>query len=174
MEAAGTIPATDPKSASLYGSASDALTGLPGRGLLDRPASKSTADGRRSVILIDIDQFKAINDTYGHPNGDRVLQEVGVRLREVAGPHLPLRLSGDEVALVVSSADRAVCEPIAIDGSTLLLDAGIGIALAHGELTLWELVSRAGASIRPLKRLGRLPRIVVYDDAAHGEILDTL
>ena len=46
--------------------------------------------------------------------------------------------------------------------------------LAHGELTLWELVSRAGASIHDLKRRGRLPRIVVFEEAAHGEILDTL
>ena len=138
------------------------------------------------MILIDLDQFKAINDTYGHTNGDRVLREVGRRLRGAAAPHLPLRLSGDEFAVVVGSDDRRVCEqlagaiydairePIELDGSTLYLDAGIGIALAHGELTLWELVSRASASIRPLKRRGRLPRIVVYEDSTHGEILDTL
>ncbi len=186
METVGTIPATDPRSPTLQGNAFDALTGLLGRSVLDRPASSSAAQGPRSVILIDIDQFEAINDTYGHPNGDRVLQEVARRLRDVAAPHVPLRLGGDEFAMVVSSAKRAVCEeiaaaayeairePIAIDRSTLFLDAGIGIALAHGELTLWELVSRASASIRPLKRRGRLPRIVVYEDSTHGEILDTL
>ena len=186
MEIAGTLPATDPSIASLYNDAVDALTGLHGRALLDTPACSSTAGGRCSVILIDLDQFEAINDTYGHSNGDRVLREVATRLREAAAPHLALRLSSDEFAVVVSSAERAVCEelaagiyaairePIEIDHSTLFLDAGIGIALAHGELTVWELVSRAGASIRPLKRRGRLPRIVVYDDAAHGEILDTL
>lgn len=186
MEIAGTFPATDPSSASVDADTIDVLTGLYGRTLLDSPACVSTTEARRSVILIDLDQFQAINDTYGHANGDRVLREVGRRLRAAAAPHLPVRLSSDEFAVVVASAERALCEqlaaaiyesirePIEIDSSTLLLDAGIGIALAHGELTVWELVTRAGASIRPLKRRGRLPRIVVYEDATHGEILDTL
>jgi diguanylate cyclase (GGDEF)-like protein len=138
------------------------------------------------VILVDLDQFRAINDTYGHNDGDRVLREVARRVRRAAGPHLALRLGGDEFAIIVSSAERSVCEelaasvyeqirePLELDGSTLFLDAGIGVALAHGELTAGELVSRAGASLRPLKRSGRLPRVVVYEDAAHGEILDTL
>lgn len=154
--------------------------------MLDDPEHAAPTDAQRSVVLIDLDQFKAINDTYGHGNGDRVLQEVARRLRAAAGRHTPVRLSSDEFAVVVASAERSVCEelaagiydairrPIELDGSTLFLDAGIGIALAHGELTLWELVSRAGASIRPLKRRGKLPRIVVYEDGAHGEILDTL
>lgn len=169
----------------MSGDVGDALTGLASRNALDESALV-VAGARCSVILIDLDQFKAINDTYGHANGDRVLREVARRLRIAAGSHLPVRLSSDEFAIVVSSADRSVCEelaasvhdlirePMMLDGSTLFLDAGIGIALAHGELTLWELVSRAGASIRPLKRTGRLPRIVVYEDAPHGEILDML
>ncbi|HET9093536.1 MAG TPA: bifunctional diguanylate cyclase/phosphodiesterase [Solirubrobacteraceae bacterium] len=170
---------------SPHGELWDPLTGLAGREALDR-ASRSSMGGRGSVILIDLDQFKAINDTYGHANGDRVLREVGRRLREVAAPHLAVRLSGDEFAVVVSSSSRAVCQrvaeaiheairaPVELGDCTLYLDAGIGIALAYGELTLWELVSRAGASIRPLKRTGRLPRIMVYDDHQHGQILDTL
>jgi diguanylate cyclase (GGDEF)-like protein len=185
MEIAGTIPAADQRSPFLQGDMLDALTGLGNRAVLDSQAYAPAAL-RRSVILIDLDQFKAINDTYGHTNGDRVLREVGRRLRTAAAPHLPVRLSGDEFAIVVGSAERAVCEalaasvydairePIELDGSTLFLDAGVGIALAHGELTLWELVSRAGASILRLKRRGQLPRIVVYEDAQHGEILDTL
>jgi diguanylate cyclase len=185
MQIAGTVPAADPKGAFLEGDVRDALTGLGSRALLDNEAYAS-ASVRRSVILIDLDQFKAVNDTYGHTNGDRVLREVGRRLQAVSAPHLPVRLSGDEFAIVVSSDERASCEelaasvyeairePMQLDGTTLFLDAGIGIALAHGELTLWDLVSRAGASILPLKRRGRLPRIVVYEDAQHGEILDTL
>jgi Amt family ammonium transporter len=185
MEMAGTIPTADPRGAFLQEELCDALTGLGNRLALDGLAYVR-AGARRSLILIDLDGFKAINDTYGHANGDRVLREVGRRLRAVAAPRLPIRLSGDEFAIVIESADRAVCEelagavqaairkPLSLEGSTLFPDAGIGIALAHGELTPWELVSRAGAALRPLKRSGRLPRIVVYDDAAHGEILDTL
>jgi diguanylate cyclase (GGDEF)-like protein len=186
MEIARTIPAAEPMSALRHGDmGGDPLTGLASRELLD-VAESSRAGVSWSVILIDLDQFKAINDTHGHTNGDRVLCEVGRRLREAAGEHLPLRLSCDEFAIVVSSAERSVCEdlatrvydtirePLELDGSMLYLDAGIGIALAQGELTLWDLVSRAGASIRPLKRTGRLPRIVVYEEAEHGEILDSL
>jgi len=185
MELAGTIPAADPKGAVLEGDVRDALTGLGSRAVLDSQAYAPAAV-RRSVILVDLDQFRAINDTYGHTNGDLVLREVARRLQAVSAPHVPLRLSGDEFAIVVASGERAFCErlaadvydairdPIELDGSTLFLEAGIGIALAHGELTLWDLVSRAGASILPLKRRGRLPRIVVYEDARHGEILDSL
>ncbi len=109
------------------------------------------------------------------------------RLRSRLGDdNLLVRLSADEFAIVVPSSERSVCEaiarsiydairePITVAGSTLFLDAGIGIALAHGELTLWELLSRAGASIDPLKRSGRLPRVVVFEERAHGEILDRL
>ena len=186
-EKAGTIPVEDPKRAVVDpGDGYDALTGLGGRALLDSPLCASTPDVPRSVILVDLDQFSAINDTYGHNNGDRVLREVARRLHRAAGVHLVVRLGSDEFAVVVASGERSECEqlatslyeeiraPLMLDGSVLFLDAGIGVALAHGELTAWELVSRAGASIRPLKRSGRLPRIVVYEDAAHGEILDTL
>ena len=182
---AGTIPTADAMSAFLHDEVRDALTGLGNRLALDSLAYLRSG-ARRSVIVIDLDEFEAVNDTYGHANGDRVLREIGRRLQAVAAPNLTLRLGADEFAIVVDSAERAACEglaraahdairaPLELDGSTLFLDAGLGIALAHGELTLWELVSRAGASLRPLKRGGRLPRIVVYDDAAHGEILDTL
>ncbi len=165
----------------------DNLTGIGSRALLEVAADQAVAPASRSIVLIDIDQFKAVNDTYGHTNGDRVLRTVARRLASVAaGEHLLVRLSCDEFAVVIASADQSVCEsvaqalydavrqPVQLSGSTLFLDAGVGIALAQGELTLWELVSRAGASIHTLKRSGRLPRIVVYDDKSHGEILDQL
>jgi diguanylate cyclase (GGDEF)-like protein len=185
MELMGAITAGDPTSQRPPADLLDGLTGLASRAVLNTPAY-SRAGASCSVILVDLDQFKAINDTYGHANGDLVLGEVGRRLRAVAGPHLAVRLSGDEFALVVSSTRRADCEelaarvydavrePVGLADSTIFLDAGIGVALPHGELTLWELISRAGASIRPLKRSGRLPRIVVYEDPQHAEILDTL
>jgi diguanylate cyclase (GGDEF)-like protein len=165
----------------------DGLTGVGSRELLELASRDKTRAGTRSVVLVDLDQFKAVNDTYGHAEGDQVLRIVADRLRSILGPdYLLARISGDEFAIVVPSMDRAACEalatdlyeairkPITLSGSTLFLDAGVGIALAHGELTLWELVSRAGASIHDLKRRGRLPRIVVFEETAHGGILDTL
>ena len=165
----------------------DPLTGLGDREVFAEASREPSAGRVRSVVLIDLDQFKAVNDTYGHLNGDEVLRVVGDRLRSRLGEeNLLVRLSADEFAIVIPSADRLVCEmvarsmydairePIALAGSTLFLDAGIGIALAYGELTLWELLSRAGASIDPLKRSGRLPRVVVFDERGHGEVLDRL
>jgi diguanylate cyclase (GGDEF)-like protein len=165
----------------------DALTGIGSRTLLEMAADQPVPPASRSVVLIDIDQFKAVNDTYGHTNGDRVLRTVARRLAAVAGgEHLLVRLSCDEFAVVISSPERSVCEsvaqalydavrhPIPLSGGTLFLDAGVGIALAHDKLTLWDLVSRAGASIHPLKQSGRLPRIVVFNEESHGEILDQL
>ncbi len=183
----GTEPLEQIEQRRLGEHTSDSLTGIAGRAQLDAAARQPALPGSRSVILIDLDEFQAVNDTYGHENGDLVLLEVARRLDSaVGGQHLLARLSSDEFAVVVDSADRSVCEAIAQDlygavrqpmllaGNTLYLDAGVGIALGHGELSLWDLVSRAGASIRPLKHSGRLPRIVVFDDGPHGEILDRL
>jgi diguanylate cyclase (GGDEF)-like protein len=165
----------------------DPLTRLGNREVFAAASREPSAGRSRSVVLIDLDQFKAVNDTYGHLNGDEVLRVVGDRLRARLGDeNLLVRLSADEFAIVIPSAERSVCEgiarsvydairdPITVAGSTLFLDAGIGIGLAHGELTLWELLSRAGASIDPLKRSGRLPRVVVFEERAHGDILDRL
>jgi diguanylate cyclase (GGDEF)-like protein len=174
-------------SGSIEGRLRDGLTGVGSRELLDLAARDNARTGTRSVVLVDLDQFKAINDTYGHAEGDQVLRIVADRLRSVVGrDHVLARVGADEFAIVVPSVDRPTCEtvasdvydairkPIPLSGATLFLDAGVGIALAHGELTLWELVSRAGASIHDLKRRGRLPRIVVFEETTHGGILDTL
>lgn len=143
--------------------------------------------GQLSVLLVDLDHFKAVNDTYGHENGDEVLRVVGQRLRKAAGEaELVVRLSSDEFVIAVRTTDRAECErlahqlhgavvePIELACGTLFIDGSIGIALADGERTLWQLISRAGASIYKVKRSGRLPKIAMFDPGAHGEILDTL
>lgn len=149
--------------------------------------SSAVYDGQLSVLLVDLDHFKAVNDTYGHETGDEVLRVIGRRLLEAAGAaELVVRLSSDEFVIAVRSTDRADCErlayqlhmavvePIELAGATLFIDASIGIALADGERTLWQLISRAGASIYTVKRSGRLPKIALFESGAHGEILDTL
>jgi diguanylate cyclase (GGDEF)-like protein len=164
----------------------DRLTGVGNRALLDRLALDTTQTGHLSVLIVDLDQFRAINDSYGHAIGDLVLREVAQRLSSVAGEgNLVARLASDEFAVVVTSRERSICQalactvydairvPLEVAGMTLFLDAGVGIALADGEQSLWQLVSRAGASIHDLKRSGRLPKIVLFDPATHGAILDT-
>jgi diguanylate cyclase (GGDEF)-like protein len=93
----------------------DALTGLPNRdALLGAMRSALERDGRRpGVLLLDLDGFKPVNDTWGHHAGDLVLQEVARRLRgAVRSSDLAARLGGDEFAVLVS--DCANAEAVAV------------------------------------------------------------
>lgn len=98
---------------------SDPLTGLPNRRAFDRDLAAALAAGRRSgaercLLIIDVDHFKMINDTWGHGTGDRVLIQVADALRDAAAQHGSgaARLGGDEFAVVVAG-DTAVAQRIA-------------------------------------------------------------
>ncbi|GIF17275.1 diguanylate cyclase (GGDEF)-like protein [Actinoplanes tereljensis] len=87
----------------------DPLTGLPNRALLWRRFAEA-GDGPYAVLLVDLDGFKAINDTYGHLAGDELLCRVAERLRNVCGPDATVaRLGGDEFAALLpdTEAERA-------------------------------------------------------------------
>ncbi len=125
----------------------DHLTGLPNRVLLQDRLSQALAQMDRgykgALLYVDLDHFKPINDTHGHPVGDRVLQEVATRLRAgVREDDTVSRQGGDEfVLLLVRLADprdaarvaekliAAIEQPIHIDGHELSVSASIGIAL---------------------------------------------
>ena len=126
----------------------DALTGLPNRTMFQQQLEQHfrLAEGNDSLFAIhclDLDQFKAINDTLGHPAGDALLVATGQRLTRAARGHFVARLGGDEfVVLQTISADRnaidvlardilgAISMPLAIDGSELVPSTSIGIAIA--------------------------------------------
>ena len=128
----------------------DALTGLPNRGLLnDRLASavnRIHADhtGLVAVLFLDLDRFKYVNDTFGHPAGDALLREVATRLATGLRPGDTLaRFGGDEFVVVCENvSDAAQAVDIAkrmatalngqftVDGTPVALSASIGIALA--------------------------------------------
>jgi diguanylate cyclase (GGDEF)-like protein len=134
----------------------DALTGLANRRLFRDRVEQALLSSKResggfSLMLLDLDRFKEINDTLGHQTGDAVLEELSVRLRTVArATDTVARLGGDEFALVLlGAADgasalfiaerirRALEEPFAIYGLTLQLETSIGIAVfpEHGDDT---------------------------------------
>ena len=126
----------------------DTLTGLPNRLLINETLARAMADAEKwnsrcAFVMIDLDRFKAINDTLGHPVGDRVLMHVGDRLRSLmANGDVVGRLGGDEFALVIRDAsdsgrvDRiarsiidAISQPYEIEHNTLYIGASLGVAI---------------------------------------------
>ncbi|MBV9121352.1 MAG: diguanylate cyclase, partial [Chloroflexi bacterium] len=124
----------------------DALTGMPNRTLLhdrlDQAILAARRDGREfSVLLIDLDRFKDVNDAFGHHYGDQLLRQVGPRLRAtLRESDTVARLGGDEFAVIlpachsVAHAEQAAAkilktldEPFVIEGQRLHLAASIGI-----------------------------------------------
>jgi diguanylate cyclase (GGDEF)-like protein/PAS domain S-box-containing protein len=127
----------------------DALTDLPNRVLLQQRIQHTVEqcarlDRQAAVLCIDLDMFKNVNDSFGHPVGDRLLQQVAKRLTNALGPgDLAARFGGDEFALVLDpisgpteAGDRAaklishLSEPYTIDGLELTVGASVGIAVA--------------------------------------------
>jgi diguanylate cyclase (GGDEF)-like protein len=151
----------------------DALTGLPNRELLrDRLgqglAAATCSEGEIALLLIDLDRFKEINDSLGHSYGDKLLCQVGPRLRSVLRDgDTVARLGGDEFAVLLPSVDgvaeaQAVAErlrealhrPFDVDGVALDVEASVGIVLSpwHGTDTE-ELLRNADIAMYAAKEL---------------------
>jgi diguanylate cyclase (GGDEF)-like protein/PAS domain S-box-containing protein len=130
----------------------DGLTGLPNRGLLRQQMDEMLQHTRRSsdkmaVLMLGLDNFKAVNDTLGHGVGDKLLRSVAKRLRSTLREQDTLaRLNSDEFAIVQSGLARpedavllarrlleAVGEPYLLDGHSVVIGASIGIAMAPGD-----------------------------------------
>ena len=121
----------------------DSLTQLPNRTLFHASVKDAIAEGSpATVMLVDLDHFKEVNDTLGHRTGDKLLVEVATRLREALGEDAVVaRLGGDEFALLVpeTDADDAVAaarqvldsmhRPFTVDDFMLSVEASIGVAL---------------------------------------------
>lgn len=148
----------------------DPLTGLANRRRIEALAVQALANARRSdrsaaVLVIDLDGFKAINDSFGHAAGDLVLREVAARLNARVRPSgLLARLGGDEFVVLLPGADareaEAVVEacrsifalPIAVDGRELRLGGSVGLALYPEQgRTFPELLQAADAAMYRVK-----------------------
>jgi diguanylate cyclase (GGDEF)-like protein len=153
----------------------DALTHLPNRSLLyDRltQAIARNVRGQRllAVCFIDLDEFKPINDTYGHEAGDRVLIEVAQRFQaSVRGEDTVARLGGDEFVVLLGeienmkeaegTVDRlllSLSEPLIFAGNRIDLKASIGYALFPEDSGDWDVLLRqADQAMYQAKRSGR-------------------
>jgi len=159
----------------------DPVTGLLNRtGLLTAHATLAEADtaGPIIVVLIDLDDFKPVNDTYGHDRGDEILVEIGDRIHDIAALHggTAARLSGDEYAalLPVRTDDLAriadtlvalIAQPVAItaNGETVTVTASVGLAFAEATDPFEEVaLRRADIAMYHAKHHGR-NRHAVYE-----------
>ncbi|MFO6445937.1 putative bifunctional diguanylate cyclase/phosphodiesterase [Erythrobacter sp. NE805] len=128
----------------------DGLTGLPNRKLFTEQLANALARRRRGekvlIAYVDLDDFKMVNDTLGHPAGDALLRIIADHLREDLPDAIVARLGGDEFAILVGgvkeSADlgtiadtlqRSFDRPITINGQHAACGASIGIAVAPGD-----------------------------------------
>ena len=141
---------------------SDDLTHLPNRrAVLALMEERLASDQPLSLMILDLNGFKDVNDTLGHAAGDAVLKLVAHRMREVLEPTIMVaRLGGDEFATVVPSEDEievmtiaqtilaAIRDPLTVDGITLATDASIGITVrGSGDTKSTELLRRADVAM---------------------------
>lgn len=148
----------------------DPLTGLANRTLFHRSLAEALASpGRTSVLLLDLDNFKTVNDTLGHAAGDAVLVEVAARLTAARLHLLAARLGGDEFALLLpADADAAVAEraadvlvralqaPYVVSGRELFLGASVGLAHAEARgASAGDLLRDADTAMYRAKAQGR-------------------
>ncbi|MEM9650936.1 MAG: EAL domain-containing protein [Actinomycetota bacterium] len=168
--------------------AHDGLTKLPNRNAVLRHLDSAIARTRRSetslaLLFIDLDEFKAINDRYGHQAGDKVLQETARRLlASIRDGDLAGRLGGDEFLVVAEPiagihevsnlAERIqenVTRPIVLDGVTVVPKISVGIGLADGSLSAEELLRDADLAVYRAKSMGK-GTIDICDENLRGEV----
>jgi diguanylate cyclase (GGDEF)-like protein len=171
----------------------DPLTDLPNRTLFLDRLEIALARLRRqqtsiAVLFIDLDNFKVVNDSLGHNAGDKLLVELGGRLRAAIRPSDTIaRFGGDEFVVLcedITEAHDAVVvgerivaaaiEPFMLEGREMFVSASVGVALAiDGEATPETLLRDADAAMYRAKERGR-GRVEVFDEALRTRIMERL
>ena len=169
----------------------DSLTGLPNRALmrqtLDEALRNATSRQKGcALFLIDLDRFKNVNDTLGHPIGDALLRQVAERLKSVMGDHGQVgRLGGDEFkAVLPGTVDIGLIEPLArtlieqvsrpytIEGHRVSIGASVGIAIGDpGRACADSLIRNADLALYAAKAAGR-GKHCFYESSMHSELTD--
>lgn len=178
-----------------YLASHDSATGLPNRrffleSLLHALSERADKRCEVAVLLVDVDNFKRVNDSLGHRAGDQLLTEVGSRLRtQIGSAGLVCRVGGDEFAVVLEAvrdeqqaqelgaeALRALGRPAWIEGTELSLGASIGIAVSRGECDADMLMRNADTAMHQAKDSGkglvRVYRAYMNDRVQHRLTLE--
>jgi diguanylate cyclase (GGDEF)-like protein/PAS domain S-box-containing protein len=178
------------KASALY----DALTGLPNRKLflehLDHSIKQLSRreQYRFAVLFIDLDGFKAVNDTFGHSAGDMLLMEVAGRFNSTIRPSDTLaRLGGDEFVILLDNikdfSDSIVVtnrlykeldKPIDIDGDDVFVSASLGIALSNSEYNKADEILRDADMAMYRAKMAGKGRYEIFDDEMRERVQNTL
>ena len=168
----------------------DPLCGLPNRIHFGEHLEETIARVRRgspasALLYIDLDHFKDVNDTLGHPIGDELLRAVTQRLTNtVRDDDLVARIGGDEFAIITTAgaehstlltiASRliaAICAPYTIHNKTIVIGASIGIAVVHEHIGgAADVMRHADMALYRAKNEGR-NRACIYDNAMDSDLL---
>jgi diguanylate cyclase (GGDEF)-like protein len=166
----------------------DSLTGLPNRAMMRQTLDEALRNAAHrqkgcALFMIDLDRFKNVNDTLGHPIGDALLRQVAERLKSVMGNHGQVgRLGGDEFqAVLPGSVDIGLLEPLArtlieqasrpysIEGHKVTIGASVGIAIGDpGRCSADALVRNADLALYAAKAAGR-GKHRLYEPSMHSE-----
>jgi len=169
----------------------DSLTGLPNRALMRKTLDEALRNAARrqkgcSLFLIDLDRFKNVNDTLGHPIGDALLRQVAQRLTSVMGNHGQIgRLGGDEfMAVLPGTVETGLLESLAktlieqvsrpylIEGHRVAIGASVGIAIGDpGRACADSMVRNSDLALYAAKAAGR-GRHSFYEPSMHSEASD--
>lgn len=167
----------------------DSLTGLPNRALfMDRLEHALARGGRRelgvAVLFLDLDNFKDVNDSFGHEGGDRLLVEIGDRLSAcVRSADTVARLAGDEftvlledvkgpreAVLVVERIETVFRKPVRLDARDLSVTASIGVVVEMGAgRSPQELLNAADAAMYRAKNAGKARYEIHGPDEPEGD-----
>jgi diguanylate cyclase (GGDEF)-like protein len=149
----------------------DGLTGLANRTLLREHLAMTVArpatDRKQALFCLDLDNFKVVNDTLGHPTGDALLCEIARRLSDFAGDGFVARLGGDEFALVIDDHQRpldriaheliqTVASPCIVNGHRIVPGTSVGISILGADgIDSVTLVKNADLALYRAKHDGR-------------------
>lgn len=155
----------------------DTITGLPNRNEMNRFFETNSETEQITILFLDLDQFKAINDTLGHNVGDLLVQEVGKRLRQFIGSGQQVfRIGGDEFLIILKQSDPVYAQHLAddilqqiknvyyIDGNELYVTASIGISIGSVHSSdRTTLLKNADTAMYKAKGLGKNQQCL-YDE----------